>query len=101
MAAQVRIKKRNNSRFEEAFNMLYSLVYIRAPGAHEDSVLLLQRSQLEAMIAAFKGKQPLLKPLETHWKRKRCARSHSTSLWFCAGLIDAQYRQSRAMNTCQ
>jgi hypothetical protein len=45
-----RIKLRNKSRYEEDFNMLYSLVYIRDPGTHEDSIL-----RLETRIAAFKA----------------------------------------------
>jgi hypothetical protein len=90
---KVRSKLRNNLVFEEAFNMLHSLVYIRAPGTHEDSVLL-----LDARIVAFKAacvdEQPLLKYFETHWGKKKGVQSHSNSVLSCAGLIDGQYRKS-------
>jgi hypothetical protein len=96
---KVRIKLRNKSRFEEAFNMLYSLVYIHAPGTHEDSVLLLE-ARIVAFKAAFVDEQPLLTYFETHWEKKKGMQSHSNSVLSCAGLIDGQYRKSCAMDTC-
>jgi hypothetical protein len=90
---------RKKARFEKAFNMLYSLVYIHAPGTHEDPMLL-----LEARIAAFKvacvEEHPLLTYSETHWDRKKAVQSHLNSVLSCAGFINAQYRKSWARNTC-
>jgi hypothetical protein len=90
---KVRSKLRNKLVFEKAFNMLHSLVYIRAPGTHEDSVLLLD-ARIVAFKAAFVDEQPLLAYFETHWEKKKGAQSHSNSVLSCAGLIDGQYIKS-------
>jgi hypothetical protein len=85
---KVRIKLRNKSRFEEAFNMLYSLLYTPATGTHDDRMKLLE-ARIAVFKAAFVDEKPLLTYFEVHWKKKKGERSHSKIELPCAGLIES------------
>lgn len=67
---KVRIKLKEKSRFEQAFGMLYNLIYLHASGTQEEMMIAVD-SAINAFKAEFSGEQQLIAYFAGHWEKKK------------------------------